>query len=295
MKTSRREFIRNSVLIGCGAVISEPSFAEAAWSGKRKSVPDIGVCTGIENSTLLQYAGYAYVEEGVQHFLVPAQDDAVFLSNLELAKKSLLPVRTCNSFLPGSMKSVGPNAVHDQILRFAEMAFQRAALSGVKIIVFGSGASRSIPDGFTRDEAKKQFVSLCKQMAPLAGKYNVVVVLEPLNSKECNFINSVTEGGEIVTMIAHPNFQLLADLYHMKMEDEGPSSIIQCGHLLRHVHIAEKEGRAAPGTHGENFTPYFNALKKIKYKGAISVECKWQSLESQAPVAIQTIKEQWKS
>jgi sugar phosphate isomerase/epimerase len=163
----------------------------------------------------------------------------------------------------------------------------------VKIIVFGSGGSRSIPDGFSKNEATGQFVELCKQLAPLAAKQNVVVVIEPLNKKECNFINSVAEGGEIVKAVNHRNIRLLADLYHMKMDDEGPENIIRYGNLLRHVHIAEKEGRSAPGTHGEDFTPYFDALKQVKYRGAISIECKWEDMEKQAPVALRTIIEQW--
>jgi hydroxypyruvate isomerase len=45
-------------------------------------------------------------------------------------------------------------------------------------------------------------------MAPIAARYDVVVVLEPLNKKECNLINSVFEGGVIVEEVNHPNFRL---------------------------------------------------------------------------------------
>lgn len=273
-------------------VVSGSVFS-GVFPGNRNSKPDIGICAGIENNILAEQAGYTFIEEGVRKFLVPSEAESVFLANLEKAKKSALPVRACNSFLPGEMKCVGSNPVHGEIIRFAEVAFKRAELSGVKIIVFGSGGSRSIPEGFSGDEATKQFVDLCKQLAPIAGKYHVVVVVEPLNTKECNFINSVAEGGEIVKVVNHPNIRLLADLYHMKMEDEGPANIIRYGDLLRHVHIAEKEGRSAPGTHGEDFLPYFDALKQVGYKGAISVECKWQDLEKQAPAALRTIGEQW--
>jgi sugar phosphate isomerase/epimerase len=59
----------------------------------------------------------------------------------------------------------------------------------------------------------------------------------------------------------------LADVYHMLMDGEGPESIEKYGHLIEHTHIAEKEGRAAPGTHNEDFTAYFKALKDVGYKG----------------------------
>ncbi len=292
MESTRRDFIRTSALAGAG-ILSLPSKGLMA-SERKKKLPAIGICTPVEKNKLIVSSGCVFIEEVVRGFLVPDKDEKEFDAKLTLAKQSRLPVTACNSFLPGDMKCVGPKAVHNEILQFAETAFRRAATSGVKIIVFGSGGSRAIPEGFSREEALIQFTDLCKRLAPLAQKYHVTVVIEPLNTKECNFINSVAEGGEIVNAVNHPNIRLLADLYHMKMEDESPSNIVKYGKLLHHVHVAEKEGRAAPGTHGEDFSTYFAALKKIGYKRAISIECKWQNMELQAPVAIKTIKDQWK-
>jgi sugar phosphate isomerase/epimerase len=76
------------------------------------------------------------------------------------------------------------------------------------------------------------------------------------------------------------------------MDGEGPESIEKYGHLIQHTHIAEKEGRAAPGTHKENFTAYFKALKNVGYEGRMSIECRWEELETQAPIAIAAIKNQ---
>jgi len=289
MKQSRRRFIKNSLAITGVLSVSDSLFSMEL---PRQFLTKIGICTRVSDNGMLAEFGYSYIEESVGHFLMPQESEDKFNVQLELAKESKLPVYSCNSFLPGSLKCVGEEAVHPEILKFVETAFRRAQLAGVKIIVFGSGGSRKIPEGFPAAEARQQFISLCSQMGPIAAKYDVTVVLEPLNKKECNFINSVAEGGEIVKEVKHPNIRLLADIYHMKVEDEGPESIVKYGRFLRHVHIAEKEGRAAPGTHGEDFRPYFEALKKIKYGGALSVECKWDNMEKQAPLALKTLKEQ---
>ncbi len=289
MRQSRRSFIKSSLLFTSALSVSDTLFSMESQHG---FLANIGICTRVTNNEILAGYGYSYIEEGVRSFLVPSKSEDEFNKKRTLAQQSKLPVIACNSFLPGNMKSVGDEAVHPEILKFAETAFRRAQLAGVKIIVFGSGGSRSVPEGFPREKARQQFVSLCSQMGPFAAKYNVTVVIEPLNKKECNFINSVAEGGEIVKDVRHPNIQLLADIYHMKMDNEGPENILKYGKLLRHVHIAEKEGRAAPGTHGENFRPYFEALKKVKYKGNLSIECKWENLEVQAPLSIKAIQEQ---
>jgi len=291
MKTSRRDFLKYSAVLGTGVLLKPFNSYEIAGEAG-KFLDRIGVCTGISNNGIIAAAGYSYVEEAVRSFLIPAEDDTAFQAKLALLKDSKLPVEACNNFIAGNLKSVGPAAVHDDILKFMEIAFRRAQMAGIKTIVFGSGGSRSIPEGFSKDEAREQFISLCKKMAPIAGKYNVVVSLEPLNSGECNFINSVAEGGEIVKIVNHKNFRLLADLYHMLKDNESPDNIVKYGDLLYHVHIAEKNGRTAPGVNKEDFTPFFKALKKADYKGRMSVECTWKNLGEQAAPALQEIRRQ---
>jgi sugar phosphate isomerase/epimerase len=291
MNPTRRDFLKYSAMLGAGAIISPLRSFEIAGEAS-KFLSRIGVCTGISNNGIIAVAGYSYIEEGTRSFLVPAEDEAAFQAKMALLKESKLPVEACNNFIAGNLKSVGPNAVHDEILKFVEIAFRRAQTAGVKTIVFGSGGSRAIPEGFSKDEARAQFISLCKRMAPIAGKYNVVISLEPLNKGECNFINSVAEGGEIVKEVKHKNFLLLADLYHMLREQESPEVIIKNGDLLYHTHIAENKDRAAPGVNKEDFTPYFKALKKIRYKGRMSIECNWKNLGEQAAPALQEMKRQ---
>jgi sugar phosphate isomerase/epimerase len=254
--------------------------------------PEIGVCTSLKNASELASSGYHFIEEGVGGFLMPLQSEEEFLVRLQEAKLSPVPVKACNSFIPGNLKSVGPEAVHDEILAYAETAFRRAQMAGVELIVFGSGGSRRIPEGFPEADARQQFIALGRAMGTIAGKYNVTVVLEPLNRNEVNFINTLTEGAAIVEEIGHPHFRLLADIYHMLMEDESAENIIQYGHLIKHVHVAEKQERSIPGTFNEDLSSYYNALKRINYKGRISIEGRWKDMPSQAPAAIRTIKSQ---
>ena len=84
--------------------------------------------------------------------------------------------------------------------------------------------------------------------------------------------------------------------FHMMQEEEGPQSILNAGYkYLRHVHIAEKTNRTPPGVDGDDFTPYFQALKKIKYQGNISIECGWSDFKSQVGPAIREVKRQLES
>jgi len=250
----------------------------------------VGVCSGIENMDVVINSGADYLEPGVQSFLVPAEPESKFLDNLAKIKGKSISIYACNSFIPGSMKSVGQEACHDSILKFAETAFRRAKKSGIKVIVFGSGGSRKIPDGFSKEDAKKQFTDLLKKMAPLAKKYGIMVVIEPLNKGETNFINSLAEAAEISTLVHDDNIQILADFYHMMRENESADEIIKYGAYIRHCHIAEKEKRTPPGTMGDDFSSYFIALKKIDYKGRISIEANWDKFELQVKGAVAALQ-----
>jgi sugar phosphate isomerase/epimerase len=252
-----------------------------------------GVCTSPDNALKLKDAGYHYVEAGVQKFLVPLENNDAFEANLKSLADAPIPVYACNSFIPNSLKCVGPDADPQAILAYAQTAFDRAKKAGVKHIVFGSGKSRAIPDGFDRDQARTQFVSLLKEMGPLAAAGDVIVVIEPLNSGETNFINTVVEGTDIARQVGHPNICVLADFYHMAVENESPDGIRYAGDLLKHCHIAEKENRAAPGTTDYDFRPYFKALKDIGYTGGISIEGRWDNFDARLPRALETMQTQW--
>jgi sugar phosphate isomerase/epimerase len=291
MVTTRRNFIRDSVVISSGILLtSYRAFRLSAEA--EKFLEKIGISTSIENNGILASAGYSFVEENARGFLVPSEPDSVFEQKLALLKGSKLPVEACNSFLPGNLKCVGPAPAHEEILKFGESAFRRAQMAGVRTIVFGSGGARGIPEGFSREKAKQQFISICRQLATLAQKYNVIISLEPLNSQECNFINSLAEGAEIINAVRHENFRLLADIYHMMKENESPSSITKYGHLLYHTHIAEKKDRTAPGVNNEDFIPYFKTLKEIKYEGRMTIECSWENLGNQAAGSLKFLRSQ---
>ena len=255
--------------------------------------PEYAVCTNITNYPLLKAAGYQYVESNVP-YLMPDRSDAEFQEHLDEIKRVEARIISCTSFIPGSLPLVGPDAKQDEALVWADSALRRAGMVNIPYIVFGSGDARNVPEGFDREEAARQFISFCKQVAPLAQKYKVTVVIEPLNRSETNLVNSLEEGARIVEAVGHPNLQLLCDIYHMMREDEPASEIVKYGKYIRHCHIAEREERTSPGTKGDDFRLYFRALKEIGYKGCVSIEGRWKDLPREIQPALSYMQEQFR-
>lgn len=232
----------------------------------------IGVCTGLGDAAELKPMGFDFIEGGVWWALNPKKSDAEWADMKRQILESPLPMISCNGFLPGEFKVSDPRVDFTPALDYAEKACRRADEIGLRYIVFGSGGARRFPADLDRAVCRARFVEFCRALAARIGDCRVTIVFEPLNRRECNFLNTVAEGIELVDEIDSPRFRQLADIYHMLVEGEGPESLVKAGDRLCHVHIAELNGRTWPGCNGEDFGPYFAALRKIGYKGGVSIE-----------------------
>jgi sugar phosphate isomerase/epimerase len=292
---SRRTFLKQTAGICAGLTVGAESLVHAIGNNHAEakfSLP-LGVYAAYEKAEMLKNYGCSYIEESVGGFLIPKSGDMQYAKNLQQLQSDKFPIRSYVILLPGELKTLGPDSNHEAILQRTDLALKRAKECGSKYIVFGSGTSRIIPEGFDRDKAKAQHIELSKKMAPLASKHGVTIALEPLNRGETNFINSLAEGVEIINAVNSPSFQLLCDIFHMLKEDEPADQIVKFGKHIVHCHIAEKANRTPPGVAGDDFRPYLAALKKIKYKGGLSIECfTYQDFDSQSKKGIEVLQKQ---
>ncbi len=251
-----------------------------------------GACTSIRNAQKVADAGGDFIELSVTGFLQPQLSDEEWTGsgNPALAAASPLPIYACNGFFPGNIKLTGPDRDHAAALAWCETAFRRARQVGIKILVLGSSASRNHPEGYDKATAVAEFTDLLRLMGPVAARHEVTVVLEPLRRAEANYMNTVAEGVAIVKAVGHDNIRCLADIYHMLEENEGPEVLVAEREYIRHMHIAEKTERSVPGTHGEDLTPYYNAMRQAGYRGGLSIEARWDDFDAQIAPAIVELK-----
>lgn len=253
----------------------------------------IGLCGGVGKDSLAKANGLGYIEASVTDFLIPEKSEEEFAEKREYARKSLVPIYSANGFYPGDIRLVGPDADIERAVNYANVAIRRASEIGMKVLVLGSSKARSIPEGWTKEQAEGQFLQILNGMAPAAEKYDIKIAIEPLQTSETNFINTVREGAEIARRTGSDNICVLADIFHMTRVGEGPEGIVDSADKLVHCHIAENESRTAPGMKGDDFTPYFEALRAIRYTGGISMECSWgDNQEKQLPLSMEFMRKQ---
>jgi sugar phosphate isomerase/epimerase len=239
--------------------------------GKDK-IPQPGIVAPIDQDSLIYSAGFKMIGETVGRMISPSLSEEQFQQNLVRIKKARCTIFLCNVFITGNMKIAGPYIDEQRVLSYADSVFSRAKRAGIPFIILGSGGARRIPDGYDALKAQADFAILCRKLANVAKKYDIMLVLESLEAAETNFLITLKSAAEVVRSVNHPNFKLNADIFHMLREGESPQSIIDAGDIIVHCEIAEKLTRSLPGVNGDDFKPYLRALRKINYKGYIFIE-----------------------
>jgi sugar phosphate isomerase/epimerase len=143
---------------------------------------------------------------------------------------------------------------------------------GGDVMVFGSPHQRNLLDGVTREQGVTYATEVFRKALPTLAEREVLLALEPLTTKETDFINTAAEAVELVKLVDSPQCKILLDCKAMIAEATPiPELIREHGEWMVHFH-ANDPNRRGPGMGKLDFVPIFEALKAIEYRGWISVE-----------------------
>jgi sugar phosphate isomerase/epimerase len=249
----------------------------------------VGLCTPLRNIEAAKAAGFDYLELGTTE--LAGLSDPDFDKAVADIKRLGIQVPATNLFLPATLKVTGPDIDREQQIVYVRKAFDRLSRLGTQIVVFGSGGARRVPDGFSKDEALKQLVDFGRRAAAEARSRGITITIEPLRREETNIVNSAGEGLALVEAIGDPNFQLMVDFYHLASEHEDPAIVLRADKHIRHLHMANPQGRVYPLEWTEfDYAPFFANLKKIGYDKRISVEATAKDFAAEAPRAIALLR-----
>jgi D-psicose/D-tagatose/L-ribulose 3-epimerase len=115
-------------------------------------------------------------------------------------------------------------------------------------------------------------VDCWRELAEVAGKYNLDVGIEPLNRFETYFLNTVADGVAFCKEVGHPRIGLLVDTFHCNIEEKSVGAAIRlAAPWIRHLHASEND-RGIPGSGNVNWPEYFDAVAEIGYDRWITIE-----------------------
>ncbi len=110
------------------------------------------------------------------------------------------------------------------------------------------------------------------ELGSYAAEKRVPLIYEPLNRYETNLVNTVAEGVELMKSLEVDNVKLLADVFHMNIEEvDIPAAMHEGQGFIGHVHFVDSNRRAAGMGHLD-IQSIADALKESGYDGYVSAE-----------------------
>src|SRR5688572_16389244 len=240
--------------------------------------------------------GFDYAEPAMSQTMTLTDEE--FAAAVKKVRSTKIRVEVMNWFVPPEIKLTGPAVNPDQIQSYLEKALARAEKLGAKVIVFGSGGARAVPEGFPRDHAWKQLVDFLRRTGAIIARnrYGMVIGIEPMQKAESNIINSAAEALKLAREANHPKIRIMVDFFHLARENENPDIILEAGNNIVHLHIANPhQGRIFPRDESEDerYRLFFTNLRKIGYRGRISLEANTTNLEDDAKAGLIFLKKMY--
>lgn len=137
--------------------------------------------------------------------------------------------------------------------------------------------SRSLPpfDPPQSDEkTRADFLEALREIADHAASVGAVAYLEPLNRFEDFVVNRLADSADYVRQIASPGLAVIADTFHMSIEEADIGAAIRGNaDLIKHVQLGDSN-RLEPGAGHYDWDETLDALEDIGYEGWLAMECR---------------------
>jgi sugar phosphate isomerase/epimerase len=161
--------------------------------------------------------------------------------------------------------------------------FEAPAIIGSMQGRWGEGVDRETALGWLRDGLN--------ELGGYALQLGVPLIYEPLNRYETNLCNTVESGVALLQTLDNDNVRLLADLFHMNIEEADIAAALRAGgRHIGHIHFVDSNRRPAGCGHID-YAPILAALRDIGYAGYLSAEAfAWPDSDAAARQTIETYR-----
>ena len=150
----------------------------------------------------------------------------------------------------------------------------------------------NIEPGTERQQAVAWLAEGLNELGKRAQEQGVKLIYEPLNRYETNMFNQLSTGADFIQTLDNTNVVLLADLFHMNIEEESIAKAIRKNAKhIGHLHFADSNRRPVGMGHTD-MTYIARALMEIRYEGYASAEVfPWPDSDAAAEQTMQAFRE----
>jgi sugar phosphate isomerase/epimerase len=159
-----------------------------------------------------------------------------------------------------------------EAMRFVRAIADLGGSFGASAIIGSMQGRWGGDEGVDSETARGYLADALEALGDHAAQYGVPLIYEPLNRYETNMANTVADGVALLESLATKNVVLLADLFHMNIEESDIAAALRAGgRHIGHVHFVDSNRRPAGCGHID-YRPIAEALRAIGYDRYASAE-----------------------
>jgi len=164
-------------------------------------------------------------------------------------------------------------SIRNATAEYLKLLARTCATLGGRVLVFGSPFQRNLLPGVTTQQAMDYAAEVFREAMPVFAEHDVVLCMEPLTTKETDFVNTCAEAVELMKLVDHAAFVLHQDVKAMLGAelDSIPELIHRYHEVCGHFHVNDTN-LLGPGMGETDYHPILKALLEVGYDGWISVE-----------------------
>jgi len=185
------------------------------------------------------------------------------------------------------------NTIRKKAIAFVQEMMEFGALFGAPVII--GSMQGNVTQGNTHTNSIGLLAEALHILDEHAASLGVKLIYEPLNRYETNLINRLDDAAAFIESNTFNNVQLLADLFHMNIEEADPAASIQKNRQhIGHVHFADSNRKPVGYGHTQ-MESIANALTAAGYDGYVSAEAfPWPDPDRAAAQTIRSFKQFFK-
>jgi len=234
------------------------------------ALQDSGVSANVAGAVLRAHElGFGGVELSAHHVL---SERGSLREIVDLIQSSGLRLVGLHNAVPRSVVAFDEKGAIQPTYRTAlKETFTIAVELCAPLITVGIGSSRRLPRDMPPATATLTLLDLFSTTAHSTG-YPGTISFEIISSKTAGFGNTAKEVQPLLDALEMPRVGLTCDTYQSFRQGVDPVEEIEhAGRHLVHLHVAELD-RRPPGTAGLRTDLISDALRRVAFCGAVSVE-----------------------
>ncbi|RSM48122.1 xylose isomerase [Actinoplanes sp. ATCC 53533] len=136
------------------------------------------------------------------------------------------------------------------------------------------------------EEDREVLLDGLAELGEHAAREGATLVLEPLNRYEDHMVNRLEQAAELVDAVGLTSVRVLADTYHMNIEEDEPTSaLVKTAARLGHVQVSDSN-RFQPGAGHIDWAALLGTLDAVGYGGYLALECRLRGEPAAAVAAV---------